>query len=918
MLSIVAGKRNKPRTSAKTTIPTMDIQQHFAKPRADRENIAHRQRSSEQAHIRRFQKRLAHQDRTSRIENQLPSHWTRGDKVSIKMSMEEDSVADKTQKQVAARITVANKKVQRTVLVANAEDNSDVTTKMTSNSSSNRDKSSPEPESDKRSSSSETDQTSHCESDGGKTALKLSKVLMLLNGEHVKLQDELGSVKHQLSEEHSRYESLEQKYTEQRSQRVNDKHLVDHWAQEAADARFDCEEVEGAKQVLKDRLADAKEQHRIDLEAKDREIETLKAMHDLNVAAKDVEIEKWHQACMQKDSTFQKMVTKLVSERDETRAKAIREKGKIWATSRNKTDDLKEKLEALKTKYDRMSADCVDATTKNKETIVNLVTRNQQLELEHGTMCRMLQQTCTQGSELHQLNQIIEASTASREEAKELRTMVKRLEQYNENLLDTLQNIQNECKRHRESEQDMRAASKRAHDTVQLLEDKLALTKIQLRDAANQLEKIQQGAVPAGAHCAALDALEQENEHLRESLQAERNDKAEMQGKLDKLDSENLNLSIEYDSIDAELIQSKRSSSTLHDSMKAAMHELNMLRKVVQGQQGALGEQDHSELLRLVSRTTEENKSLVESNARMEAKVQEVEQYGATIEDKSESEVMKAKDLSDYWWHLYHNEAVPTTERLHAEIAALKAEKGEQHFVEPAPPMNPVVFDRKMLPCAAMNGLAGVPAHLITSAVCDAEGVTHLSATIEALQTLRPQGWQPVVVAGKVWLSKIVKPLVEDDAVMQIQIGHHNGDLSSTGPGQFSMSDTYRSRNTQIPTNSMAYNGLSAHRLKLLALFLTNTSSKQAQDPVIPKRGNQVAARREARRPTTKQALKSKPQAAYRTAQASTMDKSRVPEWRASWLKIDSRMTREAWEDEDLDDDFKVNWVRLYVTKKDD
>ena len=819
---------------------------------------------------------------------------------------------------MAARITVANKKVQRTVLVANAEDNSDVTTKMTSNSSSNRDKSSPEPDRHKRSLSSETDQTSHYESDSGKTALKLSKVFMLLNGEHVKLQDELGNVKHQLSEEHSRYEALEQKYTEQRSQRVNDKHLVDHWAQEAADARFDCAEVEGAKQVLKDHLADAKEQHRIGLEAKDCEIETLKAMHDLNVAAKDVEIEKWHQACMQKDSTFQKMVTKLVSERDETRAKAISGKRKTWATSRNKTDDLKEKLEAWKTKYDRISADCDDATTKNKETIVNLVIRNWQLELEHGTMGRMLQQTCTKGSELHQLNQIIEASTASREEAKELRTMVKRLEQHDENLLDTLQNMQNECKRHRESEQDMRAASKRAHDTIQLLEDKLALTKIQLRDAANQLEKIQQGAVPAGAHCAALDELEQENEHLRESLRTERNNKAEMQGKLDKLDSENLNLSIEYDSIDAELIQSKGSNSTLRDSMEAAMHELNMLRKVVQGQQGVLGEQDQSELLRLVTRTTEENGSLIESVAKMEAKVQEIEQYGATIEDKSESEVMKAKDMSDYWWHLYHNEAVPTTERLHAEIAALKAEKGEQHFVEPASPMNPVVFDRKMLPCAAMNGLTGVPPHLITSAVCDAEGVTHLCATTEAFQTLRPQGWQPVVVAGKVWLSKMVKPLLEDDAVTLIQTGHHNGDLSSTGPEQSSMSDTCRSRNTQVPTNFMAHNGLSAHRLNLLALFLTNTSSERAQDPVIPKCGNQVAATREATRPTIKQALKSKPQAAYRIAQASIMDKSRVPQWRASWLKIDSRVTREAWEDEDLDDDFKVNWVRLYVTKKDD
>ncbi|RYN85640.1 hypothetical protein AA0120_g8862 [Alternaria tenuissima] len=161
MLSTMASKRNRPRTSTNNTIPTIDIQQHFAKPKADRENIARRQRSSEQAHIRRFQKRFAHQDRTIRIENQLPSHWAGRDKVSIKMSMEEDSMADKTQKQVAARITSANKKVQRTLLVANAEDKSDVTTKMTSNSSSNRDKSSPEPDSDKRSPSFETDQTSH-------------------------------------------------------------------------------------------------------------------------------------------------------------------------------------------------------------------------------------------------------------------------------------------------------------------------------------------------------------------------------------------------------------------------------------------------------------------------------------------------------------------------------------------------------------------------------------------------------------------------------------------------------------------------------------------------------------------------------------------------------------------------------------
>jgi predicted metal-dependent peptidase len=35
----------------------------------------------------------------------------------------------------------------------------------------------------------------------------------------------------------------------------------------------------------------------------------------------------------------------------------------------------------------------------------------------------------------------------------------------------------------------------------------------------------------------------------------------------------------------------------------------------------------------------------------------------------------KAKDEADFWWHLYFNEAVPTTECLHKELAALKAEK---------------------------------------------------------------------------------------------------------------------------------------------------------------------------------------------------------------------------------------------------
>jgi hypothetical protein len=54
-------------------------------------------------------------------------------------------------------------------------------------------------------------------------------------------------------------------------------------------------------------------------------------------------------------------------------------------------------------------------------------------------------------------------------------------------------------------------------------------------------------------------------------------------------------------------------------------------------------------LLELVSQTTEENKGLVEAKTEMTKRLQEIEQWGKTITDKYESEVMKAKADRDSW-----------------------------------------------------------------------------------------------------------------------------------------------------------------------------------------------------------------------------------------------------------------------------
>jgi chromosome segregation ATPase len=231
----------------------------------------------------------------------------------------------------------------------------------------------------------------------------------------------------------------------------------------------------------------------------------------------------------------------------------------------------------METKTDRTVADFGDANSKNEETIISLKGHNQQLEMKHETMTLTLLQKFTTGRELQR---VVEANTAGKEEAKELRRTVRHLKQHVENLLDMIQNIEKDLTRHREAERDIRAVSHRAQSTIWLLEYKLALRKDQVRDLAKQLDQGQQGIIPAGTNCAALDAFQQENEELRNSLQAERDEKTGMQATLDRLDNDNMDLSIKYDSIDAELIEQKKSSSTLRNSTEAAMYELRMLRKV--------------------------------------------------------------------------------------------------------------------------------------------------------------------------------------------------------------------------------------------------------------------------------------------------------------------------------------------------
>ncbi|KAH6848452.1 hypothetical protein BKA58DRAFT_395285 [Alternaria rosae] len=272
---------------------------------------------------------------------------------------------------------------------------------------------------------------------------------------------------------------------------------------------------------------------------------------------------------------------------------------------------------------------------------------------------------------------------------------------------------------------------------------------------------------------------------------------------------------------------------------------------------------------------------------------------------------MKAKSDSNYWWDLYFNEAVPTTQRLHDEIAALKAEKGEQHFAEPAPPANAEVYDRKMLAFAMACGLQGIPPDLISATIHDPTFGACLSPTESALKMLRPQGWYPVYIAGKVWLSKMVAPLSEEQAALRIQAGDHNASQGSAGSARSSVSNTYAPRNTNFPTSSGAHNEVPDSASDPRIPILTHASSRRAQSPITPKHNDRAAAGDTAMRLLPIQAPKSKPRAVRRVVNSRAVDASQLTEYQPSWQQIEGGMTRVEWDE--MDEELRIHWATNYL-----
>jgi hypothetical protein len=83
------------------------------------------------------------------------------------------------------------------------------------------------------------------------------------------LKFRIASLEQQLSNKNEDYEVLEQKYLEQREQRLRDKAIVDHAYEEVQAMETLCEGVIDAYEMLKDLLDKKDQEHQAVIEKKD-------------------------------------------------------------------------------------------------------------------------------------------------------------------------------------------------------------------------------------------------------------------------------------------------------------------------------------------------------------------------------------------------------------------------------------------------------------------------------------------------------------------------------------------------------------------------------------------------------------------------------------------------------------------------
>ncbi|RAR14329.1 hypothetical protein DDE83_002279 [Stemphylium lycopersici] len=843
-------------TSSKTANPQSVVTAATSRKQSkiDRELIARHQLLSEQERVKRKRHRVAEQHRTvqvNKIMERYPTSQHYPVSRPVKSQTEDDADCDYTQ--IVARIYMETKETWRKG--SHSHDTSASVSKSPSENSS------------ERSSSPETEGTSCLGSDDG----HITEALEEKTHQCVALESKLANVEQQLSDANKRHEALEQKYSEQRAQRINDKAMVDQWCNQVKEVDTYCGELEDARQVLEDKMEKEAEQHRNTIEAKDQEQAKLIAGHK-------AELEAMTQEAVQ---TQQELETK---HREEMRVQ-------IKSSKANRTA-WEEARKAMEVKVLQMDLDYRDARQADEGEITHLTENKRHIEADNRMLTSVLNNV--RGDALNQeIRRVCHNTEERQKELEKTRTQLKISRQNIENILEAMQQERDHWTAHREKETEAQAQVYDLSKQVLELQEKLTLRDNLL--CAKTETEIASRSPGVGS----LSSIALSNDELREELKVTQKENDELRAKASKVDNDNFDLCLKVDTVEEQLHEVSGSLKVLRQKQEVLVKDREFLFNAVNQHQG-LTLEDRTTLQQHLRETTHCNQQLKENGHELRKELAEVQNYIRTVHDKAQDKIDETEKCAKFWLSMYWDEAVPRVEALLKEIADLKKELGREPVqIQERLERNVVVADRNALRVACEVSLRGVDSSLVPTE-CYEPGFHGgaVPATYDALRVLRPFGWVPLVELEKVWLVPMYKPYTEEDAAYRLEAqeqaarkAHREQMCYPPPPG------------TLVPYQRRGDHA-EAHRGTLVGGSLAPSNPFRNVNAMNTRSTPGFA-------PTQARAISRVPkaQAAQRKPPKVSSQEADAPPYQSSWLQMRSELTREAYDD--MDTDLKLDVLKM-------
>jgi hypothetical protein len=550
----------------------------------------------------------------------------------------------------------------------------------------------------------------------------------------------------ELQKSELRYVDLERKYQAQLQARNDDYKKVKE-AYDCYQAVVDeCTELKEKLEVQQTKHKKSTEEYNSQLQDKDddkaqleesceRAIAELEDIHSKELAAKNDELDK-----AKKNSS--KELHRVVKDCDNLRKTWDEEKHDMEATIESMNLDFKDAQQVQRDEIQRliMVKDCL---TDQVYMLSGPENRREEVRLD---LEEDLQRMRRENDKLRMKNSILEEKI--------------------ENILDTLDQDRTAYSADETRETQARSQTCDLQKMVEQLGEKLAdrdevIRQLDQRKSSQDPKTTKETSFQGdglGQTSGALVVLQ--NEEVRSRLALVQQEKKDVEAKANKVDDENLALLMQIADVQNRYQEQTTELKVLRHWRESMMTELEVLDNAV----------TQDDLRRHLRKTGAENRDLVESMTEMKRELNRHRELIETVEDKANTEVMKANKLTDFWFNRYYDEAVGRVERLHEEIYQLNTKLGRDVRPKDQLVRNKRVEDRAALRTACQETMRGVDSANVPKEYYE-PGFRpgHLPATYDAMRVLRPLGWVPLFERERVYLQPMYRPYTEADSDARVE-----------------------------------------------------------------------------------------------------------------------------------------------------